>query len=363
MAASHRRTAGFTMIEMLVVIAIISILSAMILVGATQLGIGSKKRKTETILAVLRQGIELAAANKGSTVSPVEHPLAGSRPGRSAFAGQRGRNLNGTGGSWVAALDATNEALTGVDEWLIGNAADQKRVLMPDDVFADGDVPMLFGLRRDLIGILGAEMEAVTLRRQISAPKSQATLLPGPYDASNPRYSDALCLVKPTGTAAENKRALDYLFGAGNIISELARLQAVFMPPDDNPGSRLKPPANAALGGRVWSPDGADPADGKPFWERGRIRDGVINSGPNTGQPDWKLYRMRGMGIYDAWNHEVLFTYSRGGGIRLMSAGNDGVMRWDPAGDRTLSTAADATGPAGDDRDGERDNIRQEVVQ
>ncbi|MBA3683776.1 MAG: prepilin-type N-terminal cleavage/methylation domain-containing protein [Planctomycetes bacterium] len=364
-SAGRRHDGGFTLIELLVVIAIMATLSALVLVGATQLGIGSKKRKTETILAILRQGIELGAASKGSTVSSVEHPLAGSRPGRLLFAGQRGRAADGSGGSWVAALDASGEGLVGAPEWFV-QGSDRNRVLMPDDTFADTRVPMLFGARRELLGIIGAEMGAVTRYRRLSPPKPPELLLPAPYDGTNARYSDALCLVKPAGVALDNKRALDYLFGGSSVISELSGLKAVYTPPDDDATKRLYPPTTIAStdnGGRVWSPDGGDPADGKSFWEAGRIQEGLMNSGPDAGQPDWKLYKLRGLGIYDAWNREILFSYSSSGAVRLLSAGYDGVLRWNPGQNRVLDTAANATAAGGDDKDGERDNIRQEVAQ
>src|SRR4051812_37010252 len=100
MAPTPHRTLAFTMIELLVVIAIMAILAAMIFTGAQALGIGSKKAKTQTIVAAIRKGIDLTIANRGGSISPVEHPLAGSRAPRFQFK-RAGSNLN-TGGEALA---------------------------------------------------------------------------------------------------------------------------------------------------------------------------------------------------------------------------------------------------------------------
>lgn len=353
------RAVGFTIVELLVVIVVIALLSAMIVAGASALGVSSKKRKTETILAALRQGIELAAAGKGSVLAPVEHPLAGSRPGRLVFAGLRDRAADGTGGAWVATLDATGEALTGAPEWQV-QAPHNRRVLMDDDRFADTDVPMLYGAERRVLRVLGAEMAASTWYRRLPTAKPGEAALPQPYDGANPRYADELCLVRGRGAAIDNKRALDYLFGGGTVLSELAALKAVYAPPDDDAPKRISPPTPVAGmdgDGRVWSPDGRDPSDGLARWEPGRMRDGLIDAGPDSGSPDWKRYRLRGLGFYDAWNREILVSQTAAGGVRLLSAGPDGVLCWAPGGNLTIDTPADANAPAGDDKDGARDNV------
>ncbi|MBA3686838.1 MAG: hypothetical protein H0W72_16580, partial [Planctomycetes bacterium] len=114
--------------------------------------------------------------------------------------------------------------------------------------------------------------------------------------------------------------------------------------------------AGADPGGRVWSPE-PDPQDGSDRWQAGRVRCGVIDAGASTGQPDWKRYQLRGIAIYDAWGREILCRWSSSGGLLLLSAGADGCVRWHPGQDSAYATVADATAPAGDDRDAQRDNI------
>jgi len=367
---------AFTIVELLVVVSIIALLAGMLMVAANILGIGSKKSKTATILASVRKGIELTIASRGGSVSPAEHPLAGSRAGRAEFWGLRGRRqaADGTvgGGSLVRGLDRAGDALTGAEEWLL--TSDQGRVLMPDDVFADRDTPILYGLRRELIGIVGDGLEAVTRHRRIPRPRPPALLSDGPYDAN--RYPDNRHLEAATGVPAGNKKAIDYLFGSSSVQSELAGLGALFSPPDDDAKSLLRPPARLTgnnlegvpfdNSGRVWSKEGVEPADGRARWEPGRIRDGTMSSGPDSGKPDWKTYRLRGLAVYDAWQREILYTVGRDGGIRLMSAGNDGCFRWHPGLDAVLDTdvltsAGAESIAAGDDQDGSVDNVRQDV--
>jgi prepilin-type N-terminal cleavage/methylation domain-containing protein len=350
---------GFTLIELLVVIGVIATLAALLLGAVAALGIGSKKRKTESILAILRQGIEVSTANTGSLVSAVEHPLAGSRPTRSAFVGVRGRlPPNGGGGAPLATLDATSEALVGINEWHIdpGYASDRSRVLMPDDLFADDTVPLLFGVRRDRLTILGADMQTITRYRRIQPKHGEVgtgtNFVPGPYANTNPRFSDPIALVAPAGVPIDSKRALDYAFGSTTIMTELSSLKALFVTPDGLPVA----PASMIRSNRLWSAEGT--IDGRPSWTPGRLVEGSMSAPPMG--PNWKLYRIPGAAIYDAWGREILFSQSSTGGIRLMSGGNDGAICWDPGANKTIDTPIGATTPGGDDRDGSHDNIKME---
>ncbi|MBA3686412.1 MAG: type II secretion system protein, partial [Planctomycetes bacterium] len=145
---------AFTLIELLVVITVLAIMAGLVIAAAAALGIGSKKAATVSIVNAARHGIESALADAGSAFSGVEHPLAGSRPGRAPFVGIRGRTWDAilgapNGGTRVAVLDRTSEALTGLSEWELGSpaaqSAERQRLLMPEDVFADDGVPLLYG--------------------------------------------------------------------------------------------------------------------------------------------------------------------------------------------------------------------------
>ncbi len=336
MRRSSEFARAFTLIELLMVVVIISILAGIVLGTVNVLKRSTAKSKTNVILAEIRQGIELTVANKGGAPAPSEHPLAGSKAPRSPFVGLRGRILQPDGsvvGGAMTVVNPAGQALKGVDEWSVTSNGD--RVMMPDDLFADPAVPILFGMRREYLYVIGADQSAVTDYFRLPKPAPPATTIPPPYDNSNPLYTEKLSHVISAGTPQDNQQAIDYLFGNSNVSTELARLKALFSPPDD-----------AALihAGLLWSPE---PSGGESRWKPGRILDGGA----------YKLYRLRGLGLYDAWGHEILSSYSRGGALRLMSAGPDGVFRWDPGPDGILQTTADAVVPAGDDLDGSRDNI------
>ncbi|MFT3766287.1 MAG: type II secretion system protein [Minicystis sp.] len=340
---SRRR--GFSLIEVLVAISIIAILGGMILAAVSATRRNAKRKSTEAILAVLRGGLDLAKAQSGTMPSPAEHPLAGSRPPRSAFV----RGGSAAGLAIGDAVDAAAEALMGLAPAQVppSQAADLPRLLLPGDRFADHDLPLLYGLRRDQCGILGAPQAAVTAYRSLPAPMAPATTTPGPYIAAT--YPDNRYLVAPTGTGVDQKRALDYLLGVGAAAGELAKLKAL-RSPEGGGGGPIK-------AGRVQSPLGD--GNGTASWAPGLVRDGDQVGGPDAGKPSWKTYNILGLAVYDAWGREILYTVGATGAVTLVSAGADGAMRIDPGDDRTISTAAaaEADGPAADDRDGMRDNV------
>lgn len=364
---------AFTLIELLVVIAIIVTLAGMIIAVAGALGIGSKKDRTQAILATTRIAIELTIANRGGSISPAEHPLAGSRTPRAAFIGMRGA-------TWIAGptpagtvtpasgangpLDAISPAIEKTAEWFFNSPAARSQVLADGDIFADKTLPLLYGMKRSSIGIVGTNLEASTAYLRFVLPNPLA-LIALPYDSTNP----AAVAVNPTASAGDDKVMMDYIFGSSNAETELTKLKALYQPPDDLGANRIDQPATIGglnangvafdNAGRVWSAEAASGA-GLTMWTPGRIQTSDVDA---AGNKLWKLYRLRGPAIYDAFGNEILFSFNSGGGMVLQSAGADGVFRWDPGPNGVLDTLPDATAPAGDDRDGSLDNIVMGVGQ
>jgi type II secretory pathway pseudopilin PulG len=357
---SHPSLVGFTVIELLVVIAVIATLAGLTLTSVNVIRTGARKSTTGTILACVRQGMDLALATSGATFSPVEHPLAGSRPPRAIFSGLRGQTWNAVsrtavGGARIANLDTTGEALSGLQEWELGNPvtnlAERQRLLIGDDTFADPSVPLLYGLSRSACRILGASLGASTRYRELPKPRPPAkTLVAAGYASAD--FPDSNHLISGSLSAKDSERILSYILGASGIRSELESLKALRSPPDDDAANRIHLPTALGSGaddaGRVWS---AEPLTGNDLWKPGLIQDG---------HPDWKPYQLRGLAIYDAWGREILCSFSQTGGMILQSAGADGCMRWHPGVDAVYQTNADDGVASGDDRDATFDNITNE---
>jgi prepilin-type N-terminal cleavage/methylation domain-containing protein len=348
---------AFTLIELLMVISILAVLAALTVASANALGVGSKKVATANIIAKVRSGLDQAIAIRGTALAAAEHPLAGSRPGRALFRGLRGRVWNAAAkqasGGTMTDLNRDAEALSLANEWAVAGA-DANRVLMADDHFVDVSVPGLYGLTRASLHVLGAENQAVTRHRQLVHPKAESGPIPGPYDSS--AFPDARCLIAPGGASDASRAALDYLFAGSDALTELAALKAVVTPPDDDAANRIRPPtAIGGLdnGGRVWTPDANG---GEEQWKAGRIQDGTL---PN-GKPAWKRYSLRGASLVDAWGRELLAWPDLNGAMHVVSAGYDGCFHFAPGNDRTFATGVDAEVPAGDDKDGRRDNVGEE---
>jgi prepilin-type N-terminal cleavage/methylation domain-containing protein len=387
---------AFSMIELLVVIAIIGILAAMILTGAKALGIGSKKARTQTILAAVRKGLELTIANKGGSISPVEHPLAGSRGdiggGRFAFK----RSTTNGGGS----VATSGDALAGVSLADLGGSSNV--LLLPDDIYNDKRSYLLYGMPRERLGILGAMQKRCTKYLLLPrpqpvpppAPHATVPMTNGAFTATNyPQYAIPSAAQDadngapgPTGPGmgfgkpGANKQALDYVFGSSNVQSELSSLKALYMA-DPNTAHNLDPvhindadnafkyavnpaavPGDSESLALVYTDDKTEDA-----WKPGCVA--MTGSGPSYtittytsgGSTKWKHYRLPGLALYDAWGIEVLYSISSLGGVRLQSPGADGVFKIDPGENHIIDT----TDPVGTldpkDKDGSRDNISQEV--
>lgn len=311
--------AAFSLIEILVVVAIIAVLSAMMVASTGAFSGGSKMARTDAILGAVRSALELTLADNGMAATPAEHPLAASRAPRAPFARADG-----------SAVATAGMALTGVPLDLVAPAA-RSRLLLADDRFADPAAPHLYGVERVQLGVLGVPQAAVTHFRRL--PSTITTAI----DPDNTTVlPDHRHLVAPTGTPDQHAAHIDRLLGV-NGSSELAALGALRTPPE---GFTL-PLVHGRLLGK---------AGGRETWEGGHIQDGA--------DPTWKPYCLPGLTIVDGWGTEVLYRSERGA-ITVQSPGKDRVFRWHPGSDGEFATPAHADAPVGDDRDGRRDNRTQ----
>lgn len=349
-----RTRLGFTLIELLIVIAVIAILASMILMGASALWGDAKKKKTDAIIAAVNQGLELYGASKGGTVAPAEHPLACSgsaaaavmvdtyefymaRP--SAITGKLKPTIQVRGFSSVAS------AVSLVAPVFNYSGATSTSAGCDDDLFASRRVPLLYGVQRKHIGLLGAVQGAYTQYWKVTLPLSALPDLTATSTLMIPQKTDA-------GTPADNKKLLSYVFFNSNAMAELAKLKAVRDTASDTRYTQNW------LAGAVKS-DVATTADGDTEWKPGLIQD-------KTRSDTWKAYKPLGLNIYDAWDNELLYSISATGRARIASAGKDGAFIFAPHDDKTLQTdlnsGIDLTQPLGPqakagDRDGTRDNV------
>lgn len=346
-----RSSHAFTVIELLVVITIIAILTALVVACIDIFTRNTKKAKTNAILASVRVALSLASA-EGINIAPVEHPLAGS----ALVGGSRPQFVRATGGS----VSSSGEALK-VDDinWVAGAA--QSQVMLPTDYFQGGAgpascvLPLLYGMNRDRIGIIGPAYDLITNYRRLPSigsgydvsPATSPATLKSPYTNSN--YPDDRFLVKPTLPTTPviitpEQRSADIIkLSLATAQTEIAGLNGLFTADDTPPPS----PSSSTLimNNRVRQPSTGDVQNAA--WKSGFVLDGGI----------WRRYRLRGTAVYDAWGNEILFSIAANGAVRLESAGPDGVFRWLPGVDRIYQTAANATVAAGDDKDGSLDNI------
>jgi prepilin-type N-terminal cleavage/methylation domain-containing protein len=379
---------AFTMLELVVVIAIMTILASMILVGAKALIGDANKKKSETIIQTVRQGIELAIANKGSAISPTEHPFAGSRAdaGGQRFAFKRSKD-----GSDVS---KTGMALKGVPDTSY-LSSDVDKLLMKSDIYADDRIVMLYGARRESIGVLQSLRKTVTKYRQLPRPPKPAdpTIKPkvlSPVTGAVAAYNDTnfpntlvptviqdADTMPPYGLLGDSKLALDYLFGNSNAQAELASLKALFnadpsLPEDVNDYTTsveertVGPHREPLVFTNYGNAKNKDFKNVESKWKPGRIPVGTVSGGKTTlagaGSDKWVRYRLPGMAVYDAWGNELLTVTGENNSYRVLSPGLDGAMAIDPGKNNKLDTNftgdMDAKLPlTGDDKDGAKDNL------
>lgn len=381
---------AFTMLELLVVIAIMTILSAMILVGAKAILGNAEKKKTETIIQTVKTGIELAIANKGSAISPTEHPFAGSQ----AEAGGERFAFKRTDPKYPGDVSKTGTALKGVPDpgYLSG---DFNKLLMSSDRYNDKRITLLYAGRREDIGVLQSLRKVVTKYRLLPMPPRKADGSRGkvvsPKDGqekssyqtdTNSDFPDTLIPSKPQlddvnyGRMADSKPALDYLFGNSSAQAELSSLKAIYNAdpslPEDINDFRIPVESRSVSGvteGLVYTNAGT--GKGKEFaktenkWKPGYIpvSGTATKSLDATTGSTWVRYRLAGLAVYDAWGNELLTTTGANNSYRVISAGQDGALAVDPSKDEKIDTEIeiDSKGKLkidDKDKDGEKDNLQ-----
>jgi len=364
------RHSAFTIIELLIVISVIAILSAMFLSIINMLQNHAKVAKTKSILDAALLGISSTAMTSGTNLSNVPHPMA-----NTMVAGAMARSLflrGVTTGSLVqgTSVDTTAEALECATPAIVATSEDV-RLLLPTDVYVGNqtlvlhsnsttDDPLIYGLDRQHLNILGSGWGLVDYRRlpglsPLYDPNNTGILQGAPYTNTGvPPYPDTSFLVSNPGDLTEptqnlyeidSKKVMDFALGP-EVSTELSSLGGLRTADITNTASI--PIANYRL--RLWpiktgsSFPSFDPRNSKMV---GQVLDNSV----------WKPYLLRGVAIYDAWGHEVLFYTSTNGSMSFMSAGLDGYFCWNPGPDLNFDTMPGSTSPSGDDLDASHDNV------
>jgi prepilin-type N-terminal cleavage/methylation domain-containing protein len=330
---------AFSLIELLVVVAIIATLTGFMVVCIDIFKKNSIKAKSAAIIGSIRVALQLAAG-EGRSLSPAEHPLAGSVPTRPDF-------IRASDGSAVA---AAGEALVAQDlSWV--DPADQAHVLLSTDLFGSMPgaciLPLLYGMPRGRIGIIGPASDLITTYRRLPNLNMGYNATPTTIKIANPpatasiNYPDSKFLVKPTlpvGVTLEDRATQIVKLALGGTQAEISQYGGIFTADATN---------SIAMPTVGWVRQPMAGTITAPSWQPGFVLDAGT----------WKRYRLYGTAVYDAWGNEILFSMLKNDAVRMESAGADGVFRWHPGGNRVFETAPDATSPAGDDKDGSLDNV------
>jgi hypothetical protein len=272
--------------------------------------------------------------------------------------------------------------------------------MMPSDIYNEIKVPILYGAKREDIGVLQSLRKVVTKYRMLPMPPSGQTTVLSPVASPPSNYSsyqgdlntDFPDTLIPTtgqiadvtfGTLADAKSALDYLFGSSSAQSDLSALKALYnadptLPKDVNKfsfgiesrtvGSVTEPLVytnafNAAATGKD-----SDTYVVEKKWKPGFI---AVTKGSTTGtlaasSSTWVRYRLPGLAVYDAWDNELFVTIGANDKYRVLSAGADGVLAVNPDKNNVIDTTFGSSSGdmreklplTGDDTDGAKDNVK-----
>ena len=387
------RLSGFTLIELIVVISIMAILSALIIAAVQGLTGKAKEKKTAVIIRAVETGINLAVASRGSAISPAEHPFAGSQAdaGGSKYAFIRGDSR------WSGSVSTSGTALKGVPNpsYL---SADLDKLMMPSDIYNEIKVPILYGAKREDIGVLQSLRKVVTKYRMLPMPPSGQTTVLSPVTGSlassyqgdsNPDFPNTLIpttgqLTDATfGKLADAKSALDYLFGSSSAQAELSALKALYnadptLPKDVNKftfgielrtvGSVTEPLVYTNAFNLTATGKDSDTYVVEKKWKPSFI---AVTKGGTTAtlaknSSTWVRYRLPGLAVYDAWDNELFVTVGANDKYRVLSAGADGVLAVNPGKNNVIDTTfgsssgdmRDKLPLASDDTDGAKDNVK-----
>jgi prepilin-type N-terminal cleavage/methylation domain-containing protein len=384
------RLSGFTLIELIVVISIMAILSALIIAAVQGLTGKAKEKKTGVIIRAVETGIYLAVASRGSAISPAEHPFAGSR------ADAVGQFMRGDP-RWSpnTPVSTSSTALKGVPNPSYLGGVEPGNLMMPSDIYKEIKVPILYGAKREDIGVLQSLRKVVTKYRMLPMPPSGQTTVLSPVTGAvassyqgdaNTDFPDTLI---PTtgqiadvtfGTLADAKSALDYLFGSSSAQAELSALKALYNADPTLPNSVNK----FTVGIEPRTAGGANPQEMLAYTDAengidpdtktivNKWKPGYISVSSKSGTPPkrtlaagstWVRYRLAGLAVYDAWDNELFVTIGANDKYRVLSAGADGVLAVNPGKDNafgslTVDTTSGDLKLTGDDTDGAKDNVK-----
>lgn len=316
---------GFTLIELMVVVAIVLALIGMIIAAITLMRGRAQITRTRTIIAIVHTAISQNSIS-ANTLSPVEHPLAASAPTRRIF-------LRASGGTPVA---VAGDAIRATDMAFVPGG-DQPRVLLDSDLFADPVAPQFIGMPRWRMAVLGATTKWVSSWLRISGAGQAGRRIEPDLGTWVDEGFLRQAVTDSASTAWEE--AADKAMGValGGTADELLALGAYW-----RPDTTRDPLIHA---NRLRQDLSAKASPGSTTWFPGSILEGA----------QYVPYRLRGPAVVDAWGREILASITPTGALRLESAGPDGVFRFHPGRDMVLQSTA--AGLAGDDRDGESDNV------
>jgi prepilin-type N-terminal cleavage/methylation domain-containing protein len=324
-----RCRSGFTMAEMLVVLAIIAILAGFLVTGINLLRSQAEATRTRSILAMTVNALASGGAASSQTLAAVEHPLAASAAPRDDFVRSDGTPVSSTG----VAIQTSDPAYVA--------AAEQSLIVSDDDRYVDPDAPAFYGLERWRMRVLGAATRWVTSYRRITGPGQPGRLIEPDLGVWVDEGFLRQAVDDPASLVWEQASDQAVKVALGASLEELLTLGAIRQAdPDRDPLIRHDRLRRFNAPGQL---------GGTGNWEPGTIFD--QSSGQHL------AYALRGMSLIDVWGREILIGRTPQGGLRVESAGRDGIFAWDPGPDGVHQTAPDASQPAGDDRDGAKDNI------